>query len=86
MLSPAWSNAAQDVYTEYPEPKRDEWQTKVLPVLKEAPLSQLVRMTEISRSELQEIRAGRRRPHPNNQTLLTRIAKQLSAYDPERKR
>src|SRR5262249_4291374 len=32
----------QNVYTEYPDPRRDEWKTKILPAIKELPLSRLV--------------------------------------------
>lgn len=81
-------HALQNVYTEYPDPRRDEWQTMVLPVIKKARLSQLVSMTGISRSELQEIRAGRSRPRLKNQDLLANVARKLisTVYDPERKR
>jgi hypothetical protein len=30
--------AEQNVYTEYPDPRRDEWQVKILPALKKAPI------------------------------------------------
>ena len=86
MLSPVSSNAAQNVYTEYPDPSRDEWQTKVLPVLKAAPLLRLVKMTGMSLSQLKEIRAGRARPYPKNQEILTKVAQKLSTKNPERRK
>ena len=52
-----------DVYTEYPDPRRDEWATKILPKLKAMPMRELIEQTGLSRSTLQAIRAGRR-PHP----------------------
>jgi hypothetical protein len=61
-----------DVYTEYPDPRRDEWATKVLPMLKTMPLRELMERTGLPRSTLQAIRAGRR-PHPKNATLLSRL-------------
>ncbi len=34
-------HAEQEVYTEYPDPRRDEWETKIRPALKRIPLSEL---------------------------------------------
>jgi hypothetical protein len=42
-------HAAQNVYAEYPDPRRDEWQTKLLPIIKKAPLSQVMSMSGMSR-------------------------------------
>ena len=58
-----------DVYTEYPDPRRDEWATKILPRLKAVPLRELMQRTGLPRSTLQAIRAGRR-PHPQTQHSL----------------
>jgi len=66
-------HSEQSVYTEYPDPRRDEWQTKVLPALKEIPLSDLAMATAMSPSALKEIRAGRSRPHRKNQQRLKEI-------------
>ena len=68
-------HSEQSVYTEYPDQRRDEWQTKILPVLKKIPLVRLVELSEISRSELIEIRAGRSRPHSKNQALLAAVVR-----------
>jgi len=67
----------QSVYTEYPDPRRDEWQTKTLPVIKAVPLLKLTKMSGMSRSALKEIRAGRARPHRKNRELLTSVAQKL---------
>jgi len=79
-------HAEQNVYTEYPDPRRDEWQTKIWPALKRAPLSQLVEISGMSRSALKEMRAGRSRPHPKNQETLASIVQKLrqKVHDPER--
>jgi hypothetical protein len=63
----------QSVYTEYPDPRRDEWQTKIMPALKKVPLAQLVKLSCLSRSTLMEIRAGRSRPHRKNRELLLAV-------------
>jgi hypothetical protein len=71
------AHAEESVYTEYPDPRRDEWITTILPVLKKVPLHIVVNMSGMSRSQLKEIRAGRSRPHPKNHELLVRIAEEL---------
>jgi hypothetical protein len=65
----------ENVYTEYPDPKRDEWETKIRPALQTARLADLVRLCKgkISRRALIELRAGRCRPHPRNHRLLASI-------------
>jgi hypothetical protein len=70
-------HSEQSVYTEYPDPRRDEWQTKVRPAIREASLAQLVNLSGLSRSTLIEIRAGRSRPHRGNQELLKEILRKL---------
>jgi hypothetical protein len=56
----------KNIYTEYIDQSRDEWQTKILPVLKRLPLSRLIGETGLSRRALLDIRAGRSRPHHKN--------------------
>lgn len=71
-------HSEQSVYTEYPDPKRDEWQTKILPALKAMQLSQLVKLSGMSPSQLKELRAGRSRPHRRNQELLREIVRNIA--------
>ena len=70
-------HAEQSVYTEYPDLRRDEWQTKTLPILKQIPLNFLVESCagKLSRRAVIDLRAGRSRPHPKNREMLTDIAK-----------
>jgi len=70
-------HSEESVYTEYPDPRRDEWQTKILPALKNAPLSRLVEACHgiLSRRALIDLRAGRSRPHPKNRELLAAIVR-----------
>ena len=65
----------RSVYTEYPDPQRDEWTRRVLPLLKAMPLPDLQRQSGLARSTLQAVRAGRR-PHRRNKQKLTEIANQ----------
>jgi len=72
-------HSEQGVYTEYPDPRRDEWQTTILPALKGIPLKTLVKACDgsLSRRALIDLRAGRSRPHPKNQESLAAIAKNM---------
>jgi hypothetical protein len=63
----------ESIYTEYVDQSRDEWQTKILPVLKRLPLAHLISESGLSRRALLDIRGGRTRPHPTNQGRLTVI-------------
>jgi hypothetical protein len=63
-----------EVYKEYPDRRRDDFTTKVLPVLQAMELCELIRLVpQISRRALINIRAGRSRPHPRNQNMLTEL-------------
>ena len=72
------THSAQSVYTEYPDRRRDEWQTKIIPALKKAPLSILAKESGMSRSALKELRAGRSRPHRKNQETLVAILRKMT--------
>jgi hypothetical protein len=62
-----------DVYTEYPDLRRDEWATKILPKLRAMPLRKLMERSGLPRATLQAIRAGRR-PQRRKRALLRTIA------------
>jgi hypothetical protein len=67
----------RNVYTEYADPQRSEWVTKIQPALKKAKLEALVEACEkrLCRREIIELRAGRKKPHRKNQELLQSILK-----------
>ncbi|MFY9738696.1 MAG: hypothetical protein WAK11_06540, partial [Candidatus Cybelea sp.] len=65
---------AGDVYTEYPDPRRDEWATMILPKLKVTSIRELMEKSGLSERALQMIRAGRR-PSPRNRLVLARVVK-----------
>lgn len=67
------------VYTEYPDPRRDEWQSKILPALKKLPLNLLVNTTGLSRRALIDLRAGRSRPHPGTLKKIKTALIQIGA-------
>jgi hypothetical protein len=37
-------HSPESVYTEYPDPRREEWQTRILPVLNKIPIAALMRL------------------------------------------
>jgi hypothetical protein len=83
-------HSAQNVYTEYPDPQRDEWQTNTRPALKGIRLKLLVKAckAKLSRRALIDLRAGRSKPRRKNQDMLSVIVTKLAEkmHDPERKR
>jgi len=72
------AHSEQNVYTEYPDPRRDEWETKTRPLLRQVALSVLQRETGLSRRMLVDARTGRRRPHDRNQKLLEALVSRLT--------
>jgi hypothetical protein len=70
-------HSAQNVYTEYPDRQRDEWETKVRPAMKKLSISILEKETELSRRMLIDARTGRRRPHPKHQKLIVAALRRL---------
>jgi hypothetical protein len=70
-------HSMQDVYTEYPDPRRDEWEMKIRPALKKISLSLLEKESGLSRRMLIKARNGRTRPHRNNRKMLAEIVRKL---------
>jgi hypothetical protein len=70
-------HSAENVYTEYPDPKRDEWETRIRPALKKIPLKKLMKLSGLSRRMLIDARTGRRRPHRKNQVPLAEIIRKM---------
>jgi hypothetical protein len=72
-------HSGQNVYTYYPDAKRDEWATKILPALRKAPLKLLVNECHphLKRRAIIDQRAGRSRPRRKAKDLLTVILSRL---------
>lgn len=70
--------SAESVYTEYPDKRRDEWETKIRPAINRIPLSVLIKKTGMSRRALIDARTGRSRPYPKNQQILAKIVEEFS--------
>jgi hypothetical protein len=72
-------HSEQNVYTEYADPKRTEWITKIQPALKKPKLEVLVEECgkRWSRREIIELRADRTKPHRGTQEILKSILEKL---------
>jgi hypothetical protein len=69
-------HSPENIYTEYSDPSRDEWETVILPVLKKLPLAELITRSGLSRRALIDLRSGRSRPHPKNLSMLISLVKE----------
>jgi hypothetical protein len=72
-------HSEHNVYTEYGDPKRSIWITKIQPALKKVKLAVLVKACgrRLSRREIIELRAGRKKSHRKTQELLESILKRF---------
>jgi hypothetical protein len=70
-------HSAENVYTEYVDRRRDEFQLKVLPALGKIPPAILEDLSGLSPRMLRDTLAGRSRPYPKNRKRLTAIAHKL---------
>jgi hypothetical protein len=70
-------HSADNVYTEYLDRRRDEWQTKILPLLRKIPPEVLVKMTHLSPTTIKDTLAGLNRPYRKNRERLTAIVRKL---------
>jgi hypothetical protein len=70
-------HSAQAVYTEYTNPRRDEWGGKILPMLRQFPVRVLMRLTNKSARMLSRTLNGRSRPRARNQVLLSSALRKI---------
>lgn len=69
-------HAAEAVYTEYPDPRHDDW-LRVRDALHKIPLKTFEERTGKSRRMLIDARRGRRRPHLRTRQILLNVAREL---------
>ena len=67
-----------NVYTEYADPRRDEWQTRILPALNKFTVPALMLLSRKSRSMITRTLAGRSRPRLRNQKLLQAVLQRIA--------
>jgi hypothetical protein len=77
MVGSGLIHSEQNLYTEYPDPRRDEWRTRIVPALKKVTLRHLQKLSGRSRRMLIKARRGHARPHRNNQETLKKIVQEL---------
>jgi hypothetical protein len=70
-------HSAENVYTEYLDRRRDEWQTKIMPALRKIPVSVLVKMSGLSPTTVKDTLADRSRPYPSNRERLAAVVRKL---------
>jgi hypothetical protein len=70
-------HASSDVYTEYPDPKRDPWETDVRPVLAKIPLKVFEKLTGKARRVLIDAKRSRRKPRAKTRELLAEVSRKL---------
>jgi hypothetical protein len=72
-------HSVKNVYTEYADPERSEWITKIRPALKNAPLKRLVELCRdrLSRRALIDHRSGKSKPHRKNEQFLAETLRKL---------
>jgi len=70
-------HSADNVYTEYVDRRRDEFQAKTLPALRKIPPAVLVKMSGLSPTTIKDTLAGRSRPYPKNREMLAAIVRKL---------
>ncbi len=64
----------EEVYTQYPDPRRDPWRALVQPVLKDIPAKRLAEETGLAMSTIKAARNGHTVPHERNREALARAA------------
>ena len=66
-----------EVYSEYCDPRRDEWINKVVPALNKVSLVVLVKQTGLSKRGLIRLRKGQSKPHASNRHVILRVLREL---------
>jgi hypothetical protein len=70
-------HSADQVYVEYCDTRRDEWVTKIVPILKKTPLAVLIAETGLSQRALISLRMGHSRPRRKNRELIAKMLRKL---------
>jgi hypothetical protein len=68
---------ATEVYTEYPDPQRDEWTAHTLPAMRATSAQVLVQGTGISRRTIQRIRNEQTKPTVHHKRMLEAFIRAL---------
>jgi hypothetical protein len=80
-VASALVHSAQEVYTEYPDPRRDEWETTIRPALNKVQPECVSKMTGLSVRTIIYARRGRRRPRARNQERIAAVVCDLAKQE-----
>lgn len=69
---------AGDVYMEYPDPRRDPWNSEIIPALRKTSIQCIASATGLSRRTVQRIRNLQTKPTARNRQLLEAFVKERS--------
>jgi hypothetical protein len=70
-------HSEHSVYTEYPDTRRDQWETKILPALGKIPVPLLARISGLSPTMIKDAVARRSRPYRKHRELLVALVQKL---------
>jgi hypothetical protein len=70
-------HSPENVYTLYPDRRRDEFQTKILPAMRKIPPAILMKMSGLSLTTIKDTLAERSRPYRKHQEVLASLARRL---------
>ena len=76
-VASALVHSAHEVYTEYPDPRRDEWESVIRPALNKVEPERVAEMTGLSVRTIIYARTGQKRPRMKNQELIAAALREL---------
>jgi hypothetical protein len=77
-VAAALVHSAQEVYTEYPDPRRDEWESAIRPALNKVEPERVAEMTGLAVRTIIYARTGTKRPRVKNQERIAAAVRDLS--------
>jgi len=77
-VASALVHSAQEVYTEYPDPRRDEWESVIRPALNKVEPERVAEMTGLAVRTIIYARTGTKRPRVKNQERIAAAVRELS--------
>jgi hypothetical protein len=76
-VASALVHSAQEVYTEYPDPRRDEWESTIRPALNKVQPECMAELTGLSVRTIIYARTGQRRPRAKHRERIAAILRKL---------
>ena len=76
-VASALVHSAHEVYTEYPDPRRDEWESVIRPALNKVEPERVAEMTGLALRTIIYARTGKKRPRVKNQERIAAAVQAL---------